>query len=416
LVAIAAGCGSSKKAASTRSAPSPTTGALASSAGQTPAGTPVKIGLLGAITGVSASGQRSLDKVAAAWQGWVNGRGGINGHPVNVVFRDSGNDAARSAAAAKQLVEQDKVIAMVFADATTEDSAGPYLQQQHMPVVGGFGFSSNVWGKLDNFFTLKTDEVSIVASPLLAAKDVTAKNFAAVVCAENPSCSQAEQLYKPLTSGVGINYSGLVTASFTSPTYTAQCLALLGKKADYIQINLETVGATRLISDCVAQGYSGTFGLADGTTLASAMADVPSSAKVFGVLDGFPWWVTTGPAADFHTAMNAAHLTDKEFGNSSETALWSSLETFRKAMGHAPDNPTSADVFQGLYSLHDEDLGGLLPQKMNFTAGKPAPAVTCFWYYKYENGKFSSAPDSAPSGNSASSGDLKTSCFHPSGS
>jgi hypothetical protein len=145
------------------------------------------------------------------------------------------------------------------------------------------------------------------------------------------------------------------------------------------------------------------------------MKDVPSSAKIFGVLDGFPWWVKTGAAAGFHAAMDAAHLTDKDYGNSAETALWSSLETFRKAMAHAPDNPTSNDVFQGMYSLHDEDLGGLLAQKMNFTAGKPAPPVTCFWYYKYENGTFSTAPDSAPSGNSLTSGDLKTSCFHPAG-
>jgi branched-chain amino acid transport system substrate-binding protein len=407
LVVVAAGCGSSKKA--TSSAASPATAAAVPAT--TPTGSPLKLGLLGAITGAQASGQRSLDKVAAAWQTWVNSNGGVKGHPVNVVFRDSGNDVARSSAAAKQLVEQDKVIAMVFADAATEDSVGPYLQQQHMPVIGGFGFSSNVWGKLDNFFTLKTDVTSVVAGPLLAAKDIGSKTFAAVVCAENPSCSQAELLYKPLTSRISINYAGLVTASFSSPSYTAPCLALIGKKADYIQINLETIGATRLVSDCVAQGYSGTFGLADGTTLASAMTDVPSSAKVFGVLDGFPWWVTTGPAAAFHTAMNAAHLTDKEYGNSSETALWASLETFRKAVAQVPDNPTSADVMQGMYSLHDEDLGGLLPQKMNFTAGKPAPAVNCFWYYKYENGKFTSAPDTSPSGNSVSSGDLKTSCF-----
>jgi branched-chain amino acid transport system substrate-binding protein len=412
-VALAA-CGSSSK--KTANAPGTTAGGPTTAASQ-PTKSPIKIGLLGAITGTSASGQQSLDKIAAAWQVWANGKGGINGHPVNVIFRDSANDAAKAAALAKELVEQDKVVAMVLADASAEDAIAPYLQQQKMPVVGGFGFSSNVWGKLDNFFTLKTDETSIVAGPLLAAKLVGAKTFGAVVCAENPSCAQAEQLYKPLTAAVGVNYAGLVTASFSSPSYTAQCLTLLGKKVDYIQINLTTVGATRLVSDCLQQGYTGTFGLADGTVLASAMTDVPADAKIFGVIDGFPWWVTDGPTADFHTAMDAAHLTVKDYGNSAETAVWSSLETFRKAMAQAPDNPTSADVFQAMYSLKNEDLGGLLPQKMNFTAGQPAPAVSCFWYYRYANGKFTTAPDSSsPSGNSVTSGDLKTSCYHPAGS
>ena len=114
---------------------------------------------------------------AAAWETWVNENGGIAGQPVEVVFKDSANDAAKTQAAAKELVEQDEVIAVVLADGTTEDAIGPYLNEQRMPVVGGFGFSSNVWGKLDNFFTLKTDVMAIVAGPILAADVVGATTF-----------------------------------------------------------------------------------------------------------------------------------------------------------------------------------------------------------------------------------------------
>ena len=272
------------------------------------AATRSRSGCSAAITGPSSTGQRTIDKVAAAWETWVNENGGIAGQPVEVVFKDSANDAAKAQAAAKELVEQEQVIAVVLADGTTEDAIGPYLNEQRMPVVGGFGFSSNVWGKLDNFFTLKTDVMAIVAGPILAADVVGATTFGAVVCSENPSCAQAEQLYQSLIPSIGIDYAGLATAAFSEPSYTAQCLALMGKGADYIQINLTSDGATRLITDCVRQGYTGTFGLADGTVLASAMADTPAEAKVFGVIDGFPWWVEDGPAADFHAAMDAAGL------------------------------------------------------------------------------------------------------------
>ena len=114
------------------------------------------------------------------------------------MFRDSANDAAKTQAAAKELLEQEQVIAVVLADGTTEDAIGPYLNEQQVPVVGGFGFSSNVWGKLDNFFTLKTDVTAIVAGPILAANVVGATTFGAIVCSENPSCAQAEQLYQSL--------------------------------------------------------------------------------------------------------------------------------------------------------------------------------------------------------------------------
>jgi branched-chain amino acid transport system substrate-binding protein len=205
----------------------------------------------------------------------------------------------------------------------------------------------------------------------------------------------------------------LAKATFNEPSYTAQCLALMQKGADYIQINLTSDGATRLIADCVRQGYTGTFGLADGTVLASAMADVPAEANVFGVIDGFPWWVEEGPAADFHAAMDAAGLTEEDFGNSSYTALWSSLETFRAVMSGTPESPTCQDVFDAMYALEDEDLEGLLPQKMNFEPGQPAPPVSCFWYYEYTGGAFSTYQDDAPSGNGVTEGHLKTACYEP---
>ncbi len=331
------------------------------------------------------------------------------------MFRDSANDAAKAQAAAKELLEQEQVITVVLADGTTEDAIGPYLSEQQVPVVGGFGFSSNVWGKLDNFFTLKTDVTAIVAGPILAANVVGATTFGAIVCAENPSCAQAEQLYQSLIPSIGINYAGLATAAFSEPSYTAQCLAMMDKGADYIQINLTADGATRLIADCVRQGYTGTFGLADGTVLASAMAQAPAEAKVFGVIDGFPWWVEDGPAAGFHAAMETAGLTEEDYGNSSYTAVWSSLETFRAAMLEAPVNPARADVFDAMYALDDEDLDGLLPQTMNFEAGQPAPPVNCFWYYEYTAGEFTTFQDQSPSGNSVTDGDFKTACFEPGG-
>ena len=422
LAAAAVGCGDDDEAtpssttepATVESSTTPSSMSEASTAPQADA-EPIKIGLLGAITGPSSPGQRNIDKVGAAWATWVNENGGVGGQPVDVVFRDSANDAAKTQAAAKELIEQEDVITVVLADGTTEDAIGPYLSEQQVPVVGGFGFSSNVWGMLENFFTLKTDVTAIVAGPILAANVVGATTFGAIVCAENPSCAQAEQLYQSLIPSIGINYAGLATAAFSEPSYTAQCLAMMDKGADYIQINLTADGATRLIADCVRQGYTGTFGLADGTVLASAMADAPPEAKVFGVIDGFPWWVEDGPAAGFHAAMETAGLTELDYGNSSYTAVWSSLETFRAAMHEAPTNPARADVFDAMYALDDEDLDGLLPQTVNFEAGQPAPPVNCYWYYEYTGGEFTTFQDQSPSGNSVTDGDFKSACFEPGG-
>ena len=68
---------------------------------------------------------------------WANENGGINGQPVELVFKDSANDPAKASAAAKELVEQDGVIAITLADGSAEDAVGPYLNEQRIPVVGG---------------------------------------------------------------------------------------------------------------------------------------------------------------------------------------------------------------------------------------------------------------------------------------
>ena len=96
-----------------------------------------------------------------------------------------------------------------------------------------------MWGKLDNFFTLKTDVMAIVASPILAA-DVVERQCRSF--AGDPSSAQAEQLYQQLIPSIGISYAGLATASILEPSYTAQCLALIGEGAEYIQMNLTSDG------------------------------------------------------------------------------------------------------------------------------------------------------------------------------
>ena len=97
-----------------------------------------------------------------------------------------------------------------------------------------------------------------------------------------------------MLKSIHIKYAGLAKAGMADASYTAQCPALMDAGADYIQINLATTGAVRLIEACTGQGYKGTFGLADGTVLASAMKHLPTNAKVFGVIDGFLGGLTAG--------------------------------------------------------------------------------------------------------------------------
>ena len=111
--------------------------------------------------------------------------------------------------------------------------------------------------------------------------------------------------------------------------------------------------------------------------------------------------------------MEAAGVT--EYQDPTSTGTWAALELFRTTMADASDQPTHDEVFQAYYALQDEDLGGLLPQGVTFTEGQPSPAISCFWVYTLEGGEFSAVEPSAESGNSVSTGPLKTACVEPLG-
>ncbi len=51
-------------------------------------------------------------KVQQAWASWTNAHGGINGHPVKMIVKDDAPEPVGGAAVAKELVEQDHVMAI----------------------------------------------------------------------------------------------------------------------------------------------------------------------------------------------------------------------------------------------------------------------------------------------------------------
>ncbi len=76
-------------------------------------GDALKLGFICSCSGAQAAAFGHADEAAKAWASWVNDNGGVNGHPVELIVKDDGNDPARALRAARELVEQDQVMAIV---------------------------------------------------------------------------------------------------------------------------------------------------------------------------------------------------------------------------------------------------------------------------------------------------------------
>jgi len=72
-----------------------------------------KVGAIFALTGPASVLGEAQRKTVEMIEQWVNGAGGINGHPLEVLVNDTGGDEEKAASALRKLVEKDGVVAVV---------------------------------------------------------------------------------------------------------------------------------------------------------------------------------------------------------------------------------------------------------------------------------------------------------------
>jgi branched-chain amino acid transport system substrate-binding protein len=417
---LVAACGSSQSStAGSSTATTPSTSATASGAGASatsratdaaaaPAGTPIKIGLAVAETGPLSSSVPASAPAATAWQDSVNAAGGIGGHPVQVIVGDTEGSPVEGSTVIKQLVGQDKVVAVLVEDSLNEQSIGGYLTSQNVPLIGAGGFVSPVWTKEPDHYELATDGNDVVGSEGVAAVADGGKNVGVVACAE--ICTSNGATVQAQVVRLGDKYVGQVVVTAGAAGYTATCVAMIQRNASALVVNTDPQTSVRVMQSCLQQGYKGVF-VTSATSFLPAVFGKVAGVKMAGSLNGFPWWANAPGAAAYRDAMQK-YEPSVSVASTSGTAVWSALELFQKVAAGISGAITPASVIAGYDTVKNETLGGLLPQPVTFTAGQPSAVVNCFWQFKFNAGDANPKviPPTGASGNGAT-GDLATACL-----
>jgi branched-chain amino acid transport system substrate-binding protein len=109
---------------------------LSSAFAASSAGEPIKIGAIFAVTGPAAYLGAPEEKTARMFQDEINAAGGILGRPVKIVVKDSGGSSEKAISFAKQLIEEEGVVAIVGPTTSGESVAIKDLcQQVGMPLI-----------------------------------------------------------------------------------------------------------------------------------------------------------------------------------------------------------------------------------------------------------------------------------------
>lgn len=102
---------------------------------------PIKLGAFFDLTGPSAAIGTPTKLVAEMVVKQINGEGGINGRPLQLVIADDEGDPTKAAIIAKKFIEADKVVAIIGPTRTdTGMAAKPIIEQMKVPTfmcVGG---------------------------------------------------------------------------------------------------------------------------------------------------------------------------------------------------------------------------------------------------------------------------------------
>lgn len=108
-------------------------------AGTTPlaAGAPIKVGAV--VTQTGAINFASSAQATKAYFDLVNQQGGVNGHQISLDLRDDQLDATRGKQEAQDLVAEGVFAFTGWSAPNTEATITPFLAQNKIPLIGGYG-------------------------------------------------------------------------------------------------------------------------------------------------------------------------------------------------------------------------------------------------------------------------------------
>lgn len=268
----------------------------------------ITIGALGPLTGSTAFiGAPSRDGMQMAVD-TINKRGGINGRKLKLVFEHAFSPA-ESVAAAKKLVEQDKVFALVLASGSTgAAAAADYVRSVGVPTYNLFGSTPVIREPFAaNVFHGAVASTEVTAGALVAqlARAGEKKPQRVGVLVGSYAYPQANlAVLKPLLEKQGVALT-LETFDQNAKDFTAQLVNLSRNKVDAVVVLGSFTEAGFAIKQAPQVGLMNVRWVLDGSAVNNAI--IP----IIGNADGIRGYYN----APYYPGQNAKPMEDFE-------ALW----------------------------------------------------------------------------------------------
>jgi branched-chain amino acid transport system substrate-binding protein len=362
------------------------------SAARAAAGSPIKIGVececsVGYLAAAGVQTKAGLE----LWAKAVNAKGGINGHPVQLVVYDDAHDPAKALANMRKLVEEDHV--PVILDASSNDpSFSKYIESKGVPLIGLYSFNPFTFGVDHYFFPATIAQPGFQFGAAGALHSAGAKKVGIITCVEDPSCAATVGSFKTLAKSLGMDLVYTGKAAFAATDYSAQCLAAKQAGADGIYLAATIQVGARVMANCAKQGYKPVFASGGGDVPPDILKD-PSVEGLLTVTGSFPWDKAYSPAVAQMIAAVKKYDPAGLNGRSPNLSLtWYIGRLVEKALKDVKptDDVTAQTVLNGLYGFKGETVDGLSMAALTYHKAGPQPVTACGFVTKVENHKVTS--------------------------
>ncbi|HVW32083.1 MAG TPA: ABC transporter substrate-binding protein, partial [Acidimicrobiia bacterium] len=376
-----AGPGTPKPTPGTPAAPNP------GNAAPPAASTPIIVASIGTQSGPAASTLKPVTDGAQLWTKFINSKGGLNGHPVKLLIFDDAGDPARHRAQAQDAIERQHAIAFLAnSEPLTGEASVDYINSKGIPVIGTSGGTR--WSYTSPmYFPQASDGDEFLYMGLAAVADqVKDKHkLGYVTCAEASACHDANKLFGQHAQQFGFQvvYSG--QASIAQPDYTAECLAARNAGVEIMMVVLDGNSVGRFAQSCARQGFKPQYATIV-TIVLDRFKDDPNLAGLVALSHVFPYFQTGTPMTDEYAAALKAYGGGLSNGVGLATG-WTAGKLLERAAARIADPPTPQGILAGLWSIKNDNLGGLT-YPLSFNQGKPAQPRGCWFNTAVKDGKW----------------------------
>jgi branched-chain amino acid transport system substrate-binding protein len=327
---------------------------------------PVVIGQVGTFTGVVGAAQVSGNTALFTWAKWINARGGVACHPVQVYSVDDQADNAKTSAAVADLVENKHAVAIVASfTPLTEAGIRPYAEKHNIPLISGDQVAPG-WVQSPMFFNMGGTFGGAVYGEAKYAVDQNVPKLGLLACVESTACTNFTSLMTAdgLAKKAGAQVVYNAGMSLTQPSFTSQCQAAQQAGVQMFVFAADTASLSRLVRDCTAIGFKPRY----ASNALGVNAVTAKDPRLDGLIVGnvvFPWADASIPATqDFQNAMKT-YAPNATLSGAAALA-WVAGQAFAKALNNvfakaAAGVITTPMVLEGLYKFKAEALGGLIP-------------------------------------------------------